>query len=101
MTKEMYLGGSDIAQLLLTSCESEQGIAFALRMGGDGGYTAHIIEGGEKVRPHYKKVYTCRKWLWVYDDTGRTAQFRANIIKVYRAGDYGITIELVNEEEKI
>lgn len=96
--REMYLGGSDIAQLLLTSCESEQGIAFALRMGGDGGYTAHIIEGGEKVKPHYKKVYSCRKWLWIYDDDCKSAKFNAEIINVYRAGDYGITIELINED---
>lgn len=99
MEKALYkkhtvsLGGSDIASLTLRSPMQAATLDFVE----DGDYRAWIVDDPSVVVPnHYKKVYSCEYWLKIYDDDGLQADFNAKQIEVYRAGDYGCLIRLIN-----
>ena len=40
-----------------------------------------------------------KAWLKIYDDEGLTADYSADKIKVYRAGDFGCIIQLIGKKE--
>lgn len=94
-----YLGGSDIAQLTMLGCIPDQGaVPMALHFGGDGAYTAWLVDSEELVPEHYKLVAQFHIWLKIYDDDRLVFDCDVRVpdgsvpIKVYRAGDFGCLI---------
>ena len=96
-----YIGFSDIASLVLRGSRGVDGFPTVqeLFFGGDGDYYAHVVKDGEKVPSHYELCYSCKGWLKIYGDRECEAEFRGGRINVYRAGQYGCTIEVLTEEE--
>lgn len=86
-----YIGESDIARLIL----SYPGGVQALNFGEDGEYYAYIIDGDTIIGDHYKKVLQASTWLEIYDDTGLIRKFKGNRINIYRAGDFGCIIQII------
>lgn len=93
--KRIYLGASDIAQLVLRTDNGAKAINF----GSDGEYYAYIVEDEKTDIPAY---YTCVidvicAWAWIYDDDSRTQKinFKKDMrLRVYRAGEYGCIIQV-------
>ena len=82
------LGFSDIASVLLRGCDA----VAELHFGGDGSYSAYVVTKETEIGEHYSPVFSCRTWLWVYDDDECMLRVSAPEITVYRAGDYGCVI---------
>lgn len=96
-----YLGGSDIATLILVGFDENSSDwlkTMPLHFGGDGGYDAYIVNGNCEIGNHYTKVATFNAWLKVYDDFEKTKTYYADEINVYRGGGYGCIIQLINRE---
>lgn len=94
---KQYIGWSDIASLTLrTSTITGLGLGL-LNFGGDGQYSAYIVDEDVIIPDYYKLAYVAFNWLWIYSDSERTARFDAKMITVYRAGDYGCIIKLYKE----
>lgn len=99
--EKQFIGCSDIAALTLTGMrpadEPGDGTGlktFALHFGGDGSYDAYVVDDAAEIGAHYALKATCAHWLRVYDDDELVREFEADIIRVYRAGDYGCVIQL-------
>lgn len=88
--EKVFIGDSDIASLTLRSPME----ATVLNFGEDNSYKAYIVEGNAEIGEHYDKVYECNNWLKIYDDDGLSAEFDADYIAVYRAGEMGCIIQL-------
>lgn len=86
------LGYSDIAMLTIVSPRG----ASSLKFGGDGNYKAYVVYGPMDARdiPHYTQVYTANSWVWLFDDDGKKTAFTGDMINIYRAGDYGMIINI-------
>lgn len=92
------LGGSDIAVLTFTGYTEKNGlVAKVLNFGSDGSYNAYLVDENAEIGNHYELVLKFDSWVNVYDDMGVVEQFKADHIKVYRAGDFGCIIQLINE----
>lgn len=95
-----YIGGSDIASLVLVGCKADKGLKTEpLYFGEDGSYSAYIIEQTEKeeikIESHYTKVATFNHWLKIYDDDEKTFDKRGKEINIYRAGQFGCIIQII------
>ena len=91
------IGCSDIASLILVGCTDDDLKVDALYFHEDGIYSAYLVDEPCEIPAHYKKEFSCKKWLRIYDDDERTGEFEAEEINVYRAGDFGCIIELKNQ----
>lgn len=91
------IGDSDIAALIAVGVTNGTLTTQAISFGGDNEYTAYIVDSECDIPLHYDKAATFNKWCRIYDDTGLTQCFEADEINVYRAGDYGCIIELINK----
>ena len=93
------LGFSDVASLILRTMDANGGLKAAiLGFGGDGCYSAYIVDSTAKIGEHYDLVFQGRVWLDVYDDTSLVAKFRGDAIRVYRAGAFGCIIQVIDIE---
>ena len=92
-----YIGGSDIAALVLVGCDENGAKTQLLDFGGDNSYMAYIVDENAEIGAHYKEVATFNYWLKIYDDHERTFSVYAKEIKIYRAGDYGCIIQIIGE----
>jgi hypothetical protein len=95
-----YIGCSDIASLIMVGCRGREGLKTeALRFGEDGCYKAYVIHQAEdeeiKIESHYTKVATFNHWLKLYDDDGLTFKTTAKEINIYRGGDFGCIIQVI------
>ena len=98
--KEILLGESDIATLILAGCGDNGVITHALNFNCDGAYTAYLCDADQEVPSHYEKVWECHTWLKVYDDSELMQTIENMIerkIEVYRAGNYGCLIRLCGD----
>lgn len=98
--EKTYIGGSDIASLILVGCRKDEGLKTEpLYFGEDGGYSAYIVNQTEKeeikIESHYTKVATFNHWLKIYDDDGKTFDCRGKEINIYRAGQFGCIIQII------
>lgn len=91
---KQFIGESDIASLTLRS----PGRLEFLNFGEDGDYRAYIVDENAKIGEHYELELEFSEWLTIYDDTELTFKARAEKINVYRAGDFGCIIQLINKE---
>lgn len=94
---KLILGGSDVAVLTFVGCVEEYPFinANVLAFGEDESYLGDIVYNDEAEIPkHYKKEYSFKSWLKVYDDDGLQHVFKGKNIEVYRAGQRGIVIHI-------
>ena len=93
--KQIPIGASDIASLVLVGCKPEQGaVTEMLHFGEDGLYHAYYVDEPAEIGEHYKLRTSFQSWLKIYDDTERTFSEYGNF-NIYRAGDFGCIIEKV------
>ena len=100
--EKRHVGGSDIASLILVGCVASEGLKTEpLKFGEDGSYSAYIINqsNGEQVDigSHYRKVSTFNHWLKIYDDEGKTFSCDGKEINIYRSGEFGCIIQIIND----
>lgn len=89
--EEIFLGFSDIASLILVTCDHEKGLeSSVLKMGSDGEYFAYLCKNA-KIGEHYTKKYECNGWIKIYDDNKKMFD-QFGKFEIYRAGDFGIII---------
>ena len=89
-------GYSDIAALVLVGCREGQGaVAELLNFGSDGNYSAYIALEDTEIEEHYNKVTSFNSWLKIYDDADKIITLYAQTINIYRAGDFGMIIQLI------
>lgn len=95
--EKKYIGGSDIAALILVGCRGEEGVKTEqLHFDEDGNYSAYIVtESDVEIGSHYTKVATYNHWLKIYDDDGLTYRVDAKEINIYRAGEFGCIIQII------
>lgn len=92
------IGGSDIAALTLTGCTPDGVDCKMLKFGGDAAYKAYIVDDADvEIGEHYTLVATFKSWVRIYDDYGMSWEYSKNdaTINIYRAGDYGCIIQIV------
>ena len=87
------LGASDIASLTVRSVANVN----ALNFGKDGSYRAYITDDTVAIPAHYTLTLSLNHWTKIYDDEGLAADFRAEKINIYRAGEMGCIVQLINE----
>lgn len=96
--ESISLGGSDIAALTFTGYTEENGlVAKILDFGSDGSYKAYLVDEYAEIGSHYELELEFDSWVNVYDDTDLVETFKADYIKVYRAGDFGCIIQLIGK----
>lgn len=95
--EQEYIGSSDIASLILAGCGSDGLKLKELHFGTDSSYRAYIVKGEAEIGAHYEKVEEFKSWLKIYDDDELVKSFRAEKIIVYRAGEMGCIVQLINE----
>ena len=95
--EQRYIGGSNIAALILVGCRGEEGLKTEqLHFGEDGSYKAYIVtETDVEIGSHYNKVATFNHWLKIYDDDELTYRINAKEINIYRAGEFGCIIQII------
>ena len=95
----VYIGGSDSASFILMGIKNNRTLEF-LSFGEDGEYYAYLIHRKEnkpvEIGEHYKKVATFTNWLKIYDDHESTLEIKGKVINVYRAGEFGCIIEVID-----
>lgn len=94
--EKTYIGDSDIAALVLVGCDKTSIVSQILNFGEDGTYKAYVVDSDTEIGNHYVERYRFNHWLKIYDDDGYTAEFKADLIIVYRAGEMGCIIQLIN-----
>ena len=96
----VFLGGSDVAALTLVGYKPDIGLsAEVLKFGSDGEYYAYIVPGEDiEIGSHYKLITTFSSWLKVYDDDSLMYRCDGDLIRIYRAGDFGCIIQIINQE---
>ena len=98
--REINIGMSDVASLIMMGIkETGRSLEF-LNFGEDGEYYAYLIHRKEnepvEIGEHYKKVATFTNWLKIYDDYESTLDIKGKVINVYRAGEFGCIIEVID-----
>lgn len=93
--KQITIGDSDIASLVLVGCKRNQGTASeVLNFGEDGSYKAYYVDEPCEIGKHYKLITSFERWLRIYDDSELTFNEYGNF-NIYRAGEFGCIIEKV------
>lgn len=95
-----FIGGSDVATLIMVGCSENGLITEALNFGEDGDYSAYIVTEDVEIESHYAKAATFNHWLKIYDDDGLAYRVDAKEINVYRAGKFGCIIQTINMKIK-
>lgn len=97
--EKIYIGSSDIATLVLVGCGDDGVKVGQLNFGSDGSYYAYIVECDNaeeiKIESHYTKVATFNHWLKIYDDDGKTFDGCGKEVNIYRAGQFGCIIQII------
>lgn len=103
------LGDSDVATLTIQYFERNGLGATLLRFGGDGSYKAYLVDSDCEIPDYYTERLTltgwkCHPddhpcgWLRIYDDDGLQFQSRfGEYCRIYRAGEYGVIIQIIPE----
>ena len=63
-----------------------------IKMGKSGKYSAYFVNEEISIPEHYTKVFECHNWLSIYDDDVKVAEIRAELIQIFRAGDFGMIV---------
>lgn len=96
--QKKYIGSSDIASLTIRSGNNVD----MLHFDEDGEYRAYIITEPAEIGEHYNLVFEGKHWIRIYDDDELTFHAKADVIKIYRAGEFGCIIQLLgNTKPKV
>ena len=99
--EKIHIGGSDIASLLFAGPSTDPGstewgmLAKFIPFGQDGEYHAYIVKGEAEIRAHYHLEATFQKWMRIYEDDGKSGEFKGDEIRVYRAKEMGCIIQIL------
>lgn len=94
--EKKYIGCSDIAALVTVGGALDPSYLF---FGEDGSYVAYVCDEEEvEIGSHYKLEKEFNYWMRIYDDEGLVFKVKADVIKVYRAGSYGVIIHYFNKK---
>jgi hypothetical protein len=75
--EKQYIGGSDVAALILVGCK-EHGIhTDVLHFGEDNSYNAYIVDELAIIPDRYKLVHEFSSWMKIYDDDSMVKKFEA------------------------
>jgi len=96
ITKTFHrIGMSKINSLILAGPNRIKKMSYGLT-GWDnhnGEFFAIVTDNSEDISDDYEKIFTTKRWLKVYDDSGNcSATIRAARISVYRRGRYDTLI---------
>ncbi len=91
--KKKCIGSSDVAMLIVNMC----GKVYSLYFGEDGNYKAYIVDSECEIPEHYSLELEGYNWLKIYDDFGLTLGMKYNHFKIYRAGNFGCIIQLLEK----
>lgn len=94
--KKQGIGYSDIASLIMEGVRDGELKLERLLFGGDNSYDAYIVDDEAEIPEHYSKVAEFDKWFRLYDDERRVMNVHADKINVYRAGEYGCIIQIID-----
>lgn len=99
--EKQFIGASDIAALVLVGYRAGEG-AFPqmLNFGKDGAYSAYVVPSEAEIGGHYREVARFSHWMAIYDDDSFVKKFRANEIRVFRAGEMGCIIQLCGSTDE-
>ena len=89
---KMFIGDSATASLTVRYPMS----AKALHFGESGVYEAYVVDENAEIGEHYKLVHAGRRLVKIYDDTSLSFSAAADSILIYRAGERGCVIQLIN-----
>lgn len=70
-----------------------------LHFGEDGTYHAYIVHGTCDIPLHYAEVAQFKDKIDIIDDDGFVTCYEANVIRVYRAGEFGCIIQLLDNNK--
>lgn len=93
------IGDSDIASLIMIGIGMDGLRTQVLEFNQDGRYHAYIVKGKAKIGKHYRKVAEFNSWMKIYDDDTCTGSFKAEKILVYRSGEFGCIIQLLEAKD--
>lgn len=95
--KLQFIGDSDIAALVLVGYRKCEGaVPFMLKFGKDASYHAYIVYGEDvNIGKHYNEIIRFNNWLRIYDDCGYMTNFKGKQIIIYRAGELGCIIQVI------
>lgn len=101
--KKIWLGGSDIACLIAVGCVSDDEFqnstdvlrCLPIHFGGDGFYQAYLVDENAEIGSHYEIVARFGSWLRIYDDNQLVFNHNAKMFEIYRAGNYGMIIRMI------
>ena len=94
---KITLGYSDIASLTLAGIKEKKELTSEiLQFGSDGNYSAYIVPENTEIPEHYKEISAFTDWLRIYDDDSKVADLSADEIKIFRAGNFGLIIQIIN-----
>ena len=94
---KITLGYSDIASLTLVGIKGKKELTSEiLQFGSDGNYSAYIVPENTEIPEHYKEISAFTDWLRIYDDDSKVADLSADEIKIFRAGNFGMIIQIIN-----
>lgn len=92
----IFIGESDISTLIMVGMKDRNLHLQPLYFGSDGRYTAYIVTEPIEIPSYYEKIATFDTWLKIYDDETCIFQTQAKVINVYRAGELGCIIEVID-----
>lgn len=92
----IHIGDSDIASLTIRSCMDVS----VLNFGEDNAYSAYLVTEDVEIGSHYEERIHGDHWLWIYDDSGKTADIVCDSFKIYRAGELGCIIAVKGFDEE-
>lgn len=96
--EKQYIGGSDVAALILVGCKENEGMCSEiLNFGEDNDYEAYIVDEYAEIPERYRLEHEFSSWVKVYDDDSMVKKFEAEKVKVYRCGEMGCIIQLQNK----
>jgi hypothetical protein len=94
------IGSSQYGCIILLGVKEPFGLrAELLKFTSIQNYTAYILEDIEPPK-FYHLFSSFEKWLSVYDENALTRTYKSDKINVFRAGDVGVIIQLVNDKKE-
>jgi hypothetical protein len=89
---KMYIGESETCRLAVRYAHSTKELRFKT----SGVFQAYVVDENADIAEHYKLIHSGTHWVRIYDDTSLSFSAAADSILIYRAGDQGCVIQLIN-----
>lgn len=70
--------------------------AVVLSFVSDGAYSAYVVDSDAEIGSHYSKVATFNSWMKIYDDDSMVCRFEGKKINIFRSGNFGCIVQVMN-----